>query len=58
MTTTACEITWLLYLLQDLHVSHPKSAMLFYDNQAALHIAADQVCHWICCKIIVKMLWT
>lgn len=23
-----------LYLLQDLHVSHPKSAMLFYDNQA------------------------
>ena len=29
MTTTPCEITWLLYLLQDLKIAHPKATLLF-----------------------------
>lgn len=29
MATTPCEITWLLYLLQDLKIAHPKATLLF-----------------------------
>ena len=35
MATTTCEIVWVLQLLRDLRVDHPKSAQLFCDNQAA-----------------------
>ena len=45
MATVACEITWVLQLLKDLRVHHSRPAMVFYDNQAALHIAANLVFH-------------
>ena len=45
MATTTCEVTWLLFLLKDLHVKHVKPVLLYCDNQAALHIAANPVFH-------------
>ncbi|GAU15979.1 hypothetical protein TSUD_338500 [Trifolium subterraneum] len=40
-----CEAQWLLYLLQDLHISHDFPIALYCDNQSALHIAANPVFH-------------
>ena len=45
MAGTCCELTWLRYLLTDLHVPISGHAIMFCDNQAALHIAANLVCH-------------
>ena len=45
MVTTTCEVTWFLYLLKDLHISHEKLVLMYYDNQAALHIFANPVFH-------------
>ena len=42
MATTTCVLTWILHLLQDLHV---KLVLLYYDNQATLPIAANPVFH-------------
>ena len=45
MVITTCEVTWFLYLLKDLHISHEKLVLMYYDNQAALHIFANPVFH-------------
>ena len=45
ITGACCELTWLRYLLKDLGVLHPEPALLYYDNKAALHIAANPVFH-------------
>ena len=45
MTGACCELTWLRYLLKDLGVLHPEPALLYCDNKAALHIAANPVFH-------------
>lgn len=45
MAITTCELTWLLYLLKDLHVQHNRPVLMYCDNQAALHIAANLVFH-------------
>ena len=45
MAVTICEMTWILALLKDLEVHHPKLAMLFYDNQAAIYISENPVFH-------------
>lgn len=45
MAATCSELTWLRYLLHDLQISHPKPALLYCDNQATLHIAANHVFH-------------
>ncbi|KAF5468282.1 hypothetical protein F2P56_012446 [Juglans regia] len=43
MASTVCELIWLFQLLKDLHVPHSHPALLFCDNQAALHIVANPV---------------
>lgn len=45
MTGACCELTWLRYLLRDLGVLHREPALLYCDNKAALHIAANPVFH-------------
>ena len=45
MATTTCEVTWLLFLLKDLHVKYDKPVLLYCDNQVALHIATNPVFH-------------
>ncbi|CAN1799225.1 Retrovirus-related Pol polyprotein from transposon RE2 [Linum perenne] len=42
---TACELQWLLYLLQELHVPHSMPATIFCDNQSAIHIAENPTFH-------------
>ena len=41
MATTTCEVTWLLYLLRDLHIPHEKLVLMYCDNQAALDISTN-----------------
>lgn len=38
MANTTCEVVCLLALLKDLQVSHPSPALIYWDNQAAIHI--------------------
>ena len=45
MASTCCEITWLQNILKDLNVKGTQQALLFCDNQAAMHIAANPVFH-------------
>lgn len=44
MASVACEITWVLQLLEDLKVEHSRPAM-FCDNQTTLYIAVNPVFH-------------
>lgn len=45
LAQATCEAQWLIYLLKDLGISDPTPAVLYCDNQAALHIAANPVFH-------------
>ncbi|CAL2242392.1 unnamed protein product [Prunus armeniaca] len=45
MASTCCEVTWLRFLLQDLHLPSSEASRMYCDNQAALHIAANPVFH-------------
>jgi len=45
LAITTCELQWLSYLLQDLHLPLSQPATLYYDNKSALQIASNQVFH-------------
>ena len=47
LVVTTYEILWLLTLLEDLTITHPRPVSLNCDSQAALHIATNIVCHKI-----------
>ncbi|KAL0420844.1 UNVERIFIED_CONTAM: Retrovirus-related Pol polyprotein from transposon RE1 [Sesamum latifolium] len=43
--TTICELKWISYLLQDLHLVSATPILVYCDNQAAIHIVANLVFH-------------
>lgn len=45
MASTCSELTWLHYLLFDLRIPHLQTAVLYCDNQAAIHIVVNPVFH-------------
>ena len=45
MANVTCELTWLLSLLKEFGVTHSKLALLYCDNQTALHIAVNPIFH-------------
>ncbi|CAL1370920.1 unnamed protein product [Linum trigynum] len=45
MASTVSEVIWVRWLLSELGVPQPASTPLYWDNQAALHIAANPVFH-------------
>lgn len=45
MPYTACELIWLKTLLSELEVEVSHPMIMFFDNQAATHIASNLVFH-------------
>ena len=45
LSSTTCELQWLIYLLNDFHISHVAPALLYCDNQSAIKIAANPTFH-------------
>ena len=45
LATTTCELQWLSYLLEDLHLPLSQPATLYCDNKYVLQIASNQVFH-------------
>jgi hypothetical protein len=65
MAHTTCELTWLRTILQEFGLLVQGPTPLYYDNQAAIHIASNPVfhertkhikvdCHFICSKMESK----
>ena len=45
LASTACELQWLTYILQDIGVAFIQPATLYCDNQSAIQIATNPVFH-------------
>lgn len=45
MANTFCELVWTKHLINEVDVVHGDLMRLHYDNQAAMHIAKNQVYH-------------
>ncbi|XP_004515732.1 uncharacterized protein [Cicer arietinum] len=45
LAQATCEAQWLLFLLCDLHIIHPKPVVIYCDNKSALHIASNPIFH-------------
>ncbi|XP_019447263.1 PREDICTED: uncharacterized protein LOC109350488 [Lupinus angustifolius] len=45
MALTTCELKWISYILQDLHIQPTSPVTLYCDNQSAIHIAYNPIFH-------------
>lgn len=45
LASTSCEIIWLIALLKDFNVHHTQLALLYCDNQAAVHLTKNPIFH-------------
>jgi len=45
LASAACELQWIMILLQELQINTSDSANLFYNNRAARHITQNPVFH-------------
>ncbi|KOM38358.1 hypothetical protein LR48_Vigan03g174000 [Vigna angularis] len=45
LASLTCELQWLQYLLQDLHISCPTPYSVYCDNNSAIHIAKNPTFH-------------
>uniref|UniRef100_A0A803P3R9 Integrase catalytic domain-containing protein n=1 Tax=Cannabis sativa TaxID=3483 RepID=A0A803P3R9_CANSA len=45
LASTTSEMTWIQYLLTDLHIAQPTPAFIYCDNQSAIHIANNPTFH-------------
>jgi hypothetical protein len=45
MTSTANELIWIKWLLEDMKIPYTEPMQMYYDNQAARHIALNLVFH-------------
>jgi hypothetical protein len=45
LSFVACKLQWILYLLHDLQVTCTRPAVLYCDNESAIHIASNPVFH-------------
>jgi hypothetical protein len=45
LSFAACELQWLISLLEDLHITCVKPPVLYCDNQSAVHIASNPIFH-------------
>ncbi|XP_061336488.1 uncharacterized mitochondrial protein AtMg00810-like [Gastrolobium bilobum] len=45
LATLTCEVQWLTYLLHDLHIPISGPAMIYNNNQAAIHLAHNLTFH-------------
>jgi len=45
LTSTSCEMQWLLYMMKDLQIQCNKVPVIYCDNLSAIHIVANPVCH-------------
>jgi hypothetical protein len=45
LASLTCEIQWLQYLFQDLHVIFPQSASVYCDNKSAIYLAQNPTFH-------------
>jgi hypothetical protein len=45
MAAATYKLLWLKTIMVDMGVMHPQPMQLYYDNQSALHIAANLIFH-------------
>ncbi|KAK2373410.1 hypothetical protein QL285_074443 [Trifolium repens] len=45
LSSTTCELIWLLSLMKDVGIQCDKSPVIYCDNQSAIHIASNTVFH-------------
>ena len=45
LASTTCDLQWLSHLMKNLFISHPRSGVIYCDNQSAIKITLNQVFH-------------
>lgn len=61
LAIASCEPVWLSHLMTDLQIPISTPALIFCDNEAAIHIASNPIFHeqtnWIVILLVIKF-WT